>query len=219
MVYYEINGQRYSYSTNNRAQVKEARQRIDAANAAEAAKAKAQAERSANPLVAVFGSKVQSDAKEAEARAQQALSGQARAEPVAGAAPEAAADAPPRQDRSRASQSPSGKDGSGARRTASGAGRQGRKPRLAQAGPGGFRQARRRVGVLRRRIRHQDDADDGRDGPRGAVRPELHARRARRPGRHRHLAEAAREEPIAGKLKWGRRVVAEEGLEPPTRGL
>ena len=50
MVYYEINGQRYSYSTNNRAQVKEARQRIDAANAAEAAKAKAQAERSANPL-------------------------------------------------------------------------------------------------------------------------------------------------------------------------
>src|SRR4051794_41673310 len=90
MVYYEINGQRYSYSTNNRAQVKEARQRIDAANAAEAAKAKAQAERSANPLVAVFGSKAQSDAKEAEARAQQALSGQARAEPAAGAAPEAA---------------------------------------------------------------------------------------------------------------------------------
>ena len=32
MVYYEINGQRYSYSTNNRAQVKEARQRIDAAS-------------------------------------------------------------------------------------------------------------------------------------------------------------------------------------------
>jgi hypothetical protein len=91
MVYYEINGQRYSYSTNNRAQVKEARQRIDAANAAEAAKAKAQAERSANPLVAVFGSKVQSDAKEAEARAQQALSGQARAEPAAGPVPEAAA--------------------------------------------------------------------------------------------------------------------------------
>jgi len=89
MVYYEINGQRYSYSTNNRAQVKEARQRIDAANAAEAAKAKAQAERSANPLVAVFGSKVQSDAKEAEARAQQALSAQAKAEPAAGPAPEA----------------------------------------------------------------------------------------------------------------------------------
>src|SRR5215203_4492491 len=87
MVYYEINGQRYSYSTNNRAQVKEARQRIDAANAAEAAKA--QAERSANPLVAVFGSKVQSDAKEAEARAQQALSAQAKAEPAAGRAPEA----------------------------------------------------------------------------------------------------------------------------------
>ena len=198
MVYYEINGQRYSYSTNNRAQVKEARQRIDAANAAEAAKAKAQAERSANPLVAVFGSKAQSDAKEAEARAQQALSGQARAEPAAGAGARGRPDAPPRRDRSRASQSPSGKDGSGARSTASGAGRQGREPRLAQAGPGGFRQARRRVGVLRRRIRHQDDADDRRDGPRGAVRPELHARRARRPGRHRHFAEAAREEPIAG---------------------
>ncbi len=173
MVYYEINGQRYSYSTNNRAQVKEARQRIDAANAAEAAKAKAQAERSANPLVAVFGSKLQSDAKEAEARAQQALSGQARAEPAAGPAPEAAA------TRRRG-----GTEG-------------------AQAGLGGFRQARRRVGVLRRGIRHQDDADDRRDGPRGAVRPELDARSARRPGRHRHLAEAAREEPIAGKLKAG----------------
>ena len=203
MVYYEINGQRYSYSTNNRAQVKEARQRIDAANAAEAAKAKAQAERSANPLVAVFGSKVQSDAKEAEARAQQALSGQARAEPAAGAAPEAA---PTRRrggtEAAQAKAHPA-KTARARASTASGAGRQGREPRLAQAGPGGFRQARRRVGVLRRRIRHQDDADDGRDGPRGAVRPELHARRARRPGRHRHLAEAAREEPIAGKLKSG----------------
>src|SRR3954451_5576793 len=88
MVYYEINGQRYSYSTNNRAQVKEARQRIDAANAAEAAKAKAQAERSANPFIALFGSKAQDDAKEAEARAQQAVPGGARAQAAAGTAPE-----------------------------------------------------------------------------------------------------------------------------------
>src|SRR5215212_5140647 len=99
MVYYEINGQRYSYSTNNRAQVREARQRIDAANAADAAKAKAQAERSANPLVAVFGSKVQSDAKEAEARAQQSMSGQVRVEAGATPAPEAS---PGRSTRAKA---------------------------------------------------------------------------------------------------------------------
>src|SRR5215216_4347177 len=75
MVYYEINGQRYSYSTTNRREMHKARQRINAANARDAAKAKAQAERSVNPLVAIFGSTAQREAKKAEARVQQVLSG------------------------------------------------------------------------------------------------------------------------------------------------
>jgi hypothetical protein len=74
-VYYEIDGVRYSYSTNNRQQVREARERINAANAADAAKAKAQAERAANPLAALFGSPAQTAAKEAESRARQAAAG------------------------------------------------------------------------------------------------------------------------------------------------
>jgi hypothetical protein len=76
MVHYEINGQRYSYSTNNRQQVEEARRRISAANAAEAARAKAEAERTANPLVKVFGSQAQREAAEAQARLQQLLGSQ-----------------------------------------------------------------------------------------------------------------------------------------------
>jgi len=51
LVRYEINGQRYSYSTNNRQQVREARQRIQAAQEAAAATAQAAAERADNPLV------------------------------------------------------------------------------------------------------------------------------------------------------------------------
>jgi len=74
-VYYEINGKRYSYSTNNRAQTAEARKRIEAARVAEAAKAKAEAERSTNPLTAAFGSPVQREASEAEGRLQQVLAG------------------------------------------------------------------------------------------------------------------------------------------------
>src|SRR5215211_2899995 len=64
LVRYEINGQRYSYSTNNRQQVREARQRIQAAQ-------QAAAERAANPLVRLFGSPTHSNATEAQARAQQ----------------------------------------------------------------------------------------------------------------------------------------------------
>jgi len=73
LVRYEINGQRYSYSTNNRQQVHEARQRIQAAQQAAAATAQADAERAANPLVRVFGSPTQSNATEAQARAQHVL--------------------------------------------------------------------------------------------------------------------------------------------------
>src|SRR5688572_12290891 len=66
LVRYEINGQRYSYSTNNRQQVRAARQRIQAAQ-------QAAAERAANPLMQLFGSPTQTNATEAPARAQQVL--------------------------------------------------------------------------------------------------------------------------------------------------
>src|ERR671917_206509 len=75
LVRYEINGKQYSYSTNNRAQTAEARKRIAAAKAVEAAKAKAEAEKAKNPLAAAFGSTTQKEAKEAEGRLQQILSG------------------------------------------------------------------------------------------------------------------------------------------------
>jgi hypothetical protein len=67
-IYYEINGQRFSYSSNNRQQVEEARKRIEAANAAQTAKAKAQAEARSNPLGQLFGSPAQREATTAEAR-------------------------------------------------------------------------------------------------------------------------------------------------------
>ncbi len=73
-VHYEINGKKYSYSTNNSAQAAEARKRIQAAKAFEAAKAKADAEKSKYPLVGAFGSKTQREAKEAEEKLQQLLS-------------------------------------------------------------------------------------------------------------------------------------------------
>ena len=74
MVRYEINGQHYSYSTNNRQQTEEARQRISAANAADAARAKAEAERRTNPLASILGSPTQREAAAAQARLQQLLS-------------------------------------------------------------------------------------------------------------------------------------------------
>jgi hypothetical protein len=79
MVHYEINGQRYSYSTNNRAQVEEARKRISAANATDAARTKAEAERRANPLVRVLGSQTQREATAAEERLKQLLGAPAAA--------------------------------------------------------------------------------------------------------------------------------------------
>jgi hypothetical protein len=82
-VTYEINGKRYSYSTNNIAQTKQARERIAAAKAAEAAKSKAEAERANNPLTATFGSQAQKEAKEAEDKLLQVLSGKARIEDAA----------------------------------------------------------------------------------------------------------------------------------------
>ena len=65
---YEIDGQRYSFDTNNRQQAAQAWQRINAATAAYRARAKASAELAANPLVGVFGSEAQREANEAQAR-------------------------------------------------------------------------------------------------------------------------------------------------------
>lgn len=72
LVRYEIDGKRYSYSTNNRQQTREAQERINAANAARDAKARAEAELAANPIARIFGSQAQRDAAEAQARMQQA---------------------------------------------------------------------------------------------------------------------------------------------------
>lgn len=65
-VTYEINGKQYSYSTNNRAQTALAQKRIAAAKKAAAARAKADQERAEHPLVAIVGSAIQQEAKEAE---------------------------------------------------------------------------------------------------------------------------------------------------------
>jgi NADH dehydrogenase/NADH:ubiquinone oxidoreductase subunit G len=75
-VFYEINGQRYSYDTNNRQQTAAARKRIEAAKTAEAAMAQAAAERASNPLVALFGSQTQREAEAAQAQLQQIVAEQ-----------------------------------------------------------------------------------------------------------------------------------------------
>jgi hypothetical protein len=84
MVRYEINGQRYSYNTNNREQVEEARRRLAAANAAYAAWLKAEAERASNPLARVLGLPAQREAAEAQARLRHVLSSSPPAGPAAG---------------------------------------------------------------------------------------------------------------------------------------
>jgi hypothetical protein len=78
-VFYEVNGERYSYDTSNRQQAAAARQQIEAAKTVEAARAKAAAERASNPLVAIFGSQAQREAAEAQARLENILADQQRA--------------------------------------------------------------------------------------------------------------------------------------------
>src|SRR3954452_4336363 len=85
MVRYEINGQRYSYNTNIREQVEEARRRLAAANVAYAAWLKAEAERASNPLAPVLGSPAQREAAEAQTRLKHFLSSSLPAGPAAGA--------------------------------------------------------------------------------------------------------------------------------------
>ena len=72
-VSYEIDGQRYTYDSHNRGQAALARKRMSAAKAASAIRAKAAEERAANPLVRVFGSKTQNEAKAADAQLQELL--------------------------------------------------------------------------------------------------------------------------------------------------
>jgi hypothetical protein len=75
LIRYEIDGQRYSYSTNNRQQTKEARQRIEAAAAAKAAGAQGEAQAFTNPLARIFGTPAQHDAAAAQTGTQQAVTG------------------------------------------------------------------------------------------------------------------------------------------------
>ncbi|MCB8819880.1 prolipoprotein diacylglyceryl transferase [Microvirga rosea] len=72
-VSYEINGKRYTYESTDPQQVESARKRIDAANAADAAKAKAEAEKASMPAVSVFGSQAQTEAAKAKAHLDQIL--------------------------------------------------------------------------------------------------------------------------------------------------
>ncbi|MBZ6077907.1 hypothetical protein [Microvirga puerhi] len=73
---YEINGKRYTYETNDPQQVESARKRIEAANAADAARTKAEAEKTATPLVSVFGSEAQMEAANTKAHLEQVLAEQ-----------------------------------------------------------------------------------------------------------------------------------------------
>jgi hypothetical protein len=74
-VYYKIDGKRYWYDTNNRAQAAAARKRMAAAKAAAAAKAKAEAEREKYPLVKLFGSPTQWEAEKAEDQVEKLTAG------------------------------------------------------------------------------------------------------------------------------------------------
>ncbi len=71
---FEVAGRRYSYETSKVQQVAAARKLIEAANAADAARAAADAEREANPLVKIIGSQAQKAAAEAQTRLAEAIS-------------------------------------------------------------------------------------------------------------------------------------------------
>jgi hypothetical protein len=71
---YDINGQTYSYDTIDRLQAAIAQHRIAAAKAADEARARARAERSASLWVRLFGSPIQDEADRAEAELKRLLS-------------------------------------------------------------------------------------------------------------------------------------------------
>jgi hypothetical protein len=64
---FEIGGRQFSYETTNPQQITAARKLIEAANAADAAKAKADRELAANPLAKLLGTQAQKEAAEAQA--------------------------------------------------------------------------------------------------------------------------------------------------------
>jgi hypothetical protein len=70
---FEVVGRQFSYETTRPQQVAAARQLIAAANAADAAKAKAEAELAANPLAKLLGTQAQKEAVEAQAVLNQAI--------------------------------------------------------------------------------------------------------------------------------------------------
>jgi hypothetical protein len=76
---YEIDGQRYSYESTNRQQVEVARKRIEAANAAKAAKARADAKRASDPFAAIFGSQADQEAEQAQASLKRLIAEQEQA--------------------------------------------------------------------------------------------------------------------------------------------
>jgi hypothetical protein len=101
VVRYEINGKVYAYDTTDRQRVESARQRIEAANAADVAQAAANAELARSPLAVLFGSPAQREAAAAKTRLQQVMSQPESAPPAiwsAAPAPSFAAGAHSRPD-------------------------------------------------------------------------------------------------------------------------
>jgi hypothetical protein len=92
----EVDGQRFVYDTVDRDQAEKVRQLMKATKAAEAAKAKADAELAGTPLAKLFGSSAQKDAEAAQARLQQ----------IIGEAREAASPAPETDRKSRHARRP-----------------------------------------------------------------------------------------------------------------
>jgi hypothetical protein len=73
IITYEINGKYYTYDSTKPQEIAVARKRIEAANAADQAKADAAAERVRNPFTAIFGSKLQDAARAAQAHLERVM--------------------------------------------------------------------------------------------------------------------------------------------------
>jgi len=73
IIQYEINGQVYSYNSKSRAQIEDARLRIEAANRADELRERAKAEREGNFFVRLFGSPAQAASAQADAELHEIL--------------------------------------------------------------------------------------------------------------------------------------------------
>jgi hypothetical protein len=94
IIKYEINGQAYSYNPKSRAEIEEARVRIEAANRADELRERARAEREANLFVRLFGSPTQAASAQADTELQKILatpSAELRQRAVAARDPDATA--------------------------------------------------------------------------------------------------------------------------------